>query len=189
MKKNYVKNLCISAVLAALFVALELLSANLGKLVFLDNYQIPISCFPLILASVMVGPIWGTAVGVVGSFVSQLFFGLSWSTIVWMIPTICYSLSVALLFLLFNKSYKSYVLGIEFLFSSLLLSSLNLLAMYFDINVLAVNYGFAFGSNKLLNDLFAVFISLKLIGAIAFAIIFAVIVPPVVKKMKKIIKF
>ena len=189
MRKNYLKNLCISAILAAMFVALELLASNIGKLVFLDNYQIPISCFPLVLASVMLGPVWGTAVGIVGSFISQLFFGLSWSTIVWMMPTICYSLVVALLFLLFKKSYKSYILGFEFLLSSLLLSSLNLFAMYFDINVLQINYGFAFGSNKLLNDFFAIFISFKLIGAIIFAIIFALIIPPIVKKLKKIIRF
>jgi len=181
--------MCVSAIMAALFVALELLAANIGKVVFLDNYQIPISCLPLILASVMFGPLWGTAVGVVGSFLSQIFFGLSWSTIVWMIPTICYSLSVALLFLLFKKSYKPYVLGTELLFSSLLLSALNLLAMYFDINILSVNYGFAFGSNDLLNKLFGVFISLKLIGAVVFAIIFAIIVPPIIEKLKKIIKF
>lgn len=189
MKKDYVKKICVSAVLAALFVALELLSANFGKLVFLDNYQIPISCFPLILASVMLGPVWGTTVGIVGSFLSQLFFGLSWSTIVWMLPTICYSFSVSLLFLLFRKSYKTYILGIQLFLSSLLLSALNLLAMYFDINILAVNYGFLFGSNEFLNGLFGVFVSLKLIGAIAFSIIFAIIVPPVVKNLKKSIKF
>ena len=187
MKKNYVKKLCISAILAALFVALELLSANFGKLVFLDDYQIPISCFPLILASIMLGPAWGTATAIVGSFISQLSFGLSWSTVVWMIPTVCYSLSVALLFLLFKKSYKPYIFGVELLFSSLLLSCLNLIAKYVDINVLMVNYGYPFGTNKLYDSLWAVFITLKLIGAIAFAIIFMIIIPPLVKKLKKIL--
>ena len=189
MKKNYVKKLCLSAIFAALFVALELLSANLGKLVFLDNYQIPIGCFPLILASVMLGPIWGTATGMVGAFVSQLAFGLSWSTVVWMIPTVCYSLSVSLLFLLFKKSYEPYIFGMELLFSSLLLSCLNLVAKYVDINVLMVNYGFPFGTNKLYDSLWGVFISLKLVGALVFAIIFAFTVPPIIKKLKKVLKF
>ena len=190
MKKDYVKNLCKESVLSVLFVALELLSSYIGKIAFLDSYQLPLGCFPLILASVMLGPLWGTAVGVVGSFVSQLAFGLSWSTIVWMIPTVCYSLSVSLLFLLFKKSYKPYIFGIELLFSSLLLSSLNLLAKYVDINVLGVYYGpNEFGTNELLNSLFAVFISLKIIGAIVFAIIFLFIVPPIVNKLKKVIKF
>lgn len=188
MKKNYLKKLCISAIMASLFVALELVAANLGKLVFLDNYQIPISCFPLILASVLLGPAWGTAVGIIGSFLSQLSFGLSWSTVVWMIPTICYSLSVALLFLLFKKSYKTHIFGIALLISSLILSSLNSFAMYFDINILGINYGFTFGGNSLLNNIFGIFISLKIIGAIIFAILFAVIIPPIVKRIKKVVK-
>ena len=43
MKKNYVKKLCICAVLSALYVALELLSSTIGKIAFLDGYQIPIN--------------------------------------------------------------------------------------------------------------------------------------------------
>lgn len=189
MKKNSFKKLCVSAVLAALFVALELLAANIGNIVFLGNYQIPISCFPLILASIMFGTTWGTAVGLIGSFLSQLYYGLSWSTLVWMLPTICYSYIVAFLFLLFKKSYHPFVLGIEFLLSSLVLSALNLLAMFIDINILAVNYGFSFGGSDLINSFLGVFLSVKLIGALIFSIIFAIIVPPIVKRMKKIIKY
>lgn len=188
MKNNYLKKLCVASVLSALFVAFELLAANIGKIVFLDNYQIPISCFPLILASVMLGPLWGTAVGVVGAFLSQLFFGISWATVVWMMPTVCYSFAVAIMFVLFKKSYKTYILAIEFVISSLLLSTLNLIARYVDINILLNNY-MTFGKNELTDSLLAVFISLKFVGAVVFAIVFAIIVPPIVKKLKKVIRF
>lgn len=182
MKKNYVKKVCICAVLAALFVALEMLSSTLGKIAFLDNYQIPISCFPLVLASVMFGFGWGTLTAVVGSFISQLGFGLGWGTLIWMTPTILYTMAVALLYKAFRESDKTYILSIQFFISSILLSILNTIAMYFNNYIYGIPY-------DLLNKIFAVVVSLKLIGAIIFAVIFAFIIPPIVKKLKKLIKY
>ena len=72
MKKNNVKTLSVCSLLSALFVGLELIAMHTGLLTFGNNYQIPISCFPLILASVMFGPAWGTATGLVGAFLSQV---------------------------------------------------------------------------------------------------------------------
>ncbi len=182
MKKNYVKKVCVCALLAALFVALELLSSTLGKIAFLDNYQIPISCFPLVLASVMFGLSWGTLTAVVGSFISQLSFGISWGTLIWMAPTILYTMAVALLYKAFQKSNKTYILSIQFFISSVLLSILNTIAMYINNYIYGIPY-------DLLNKLFAVIISLKLIGAVVFAIVFALIIPPIINKFKKIIRF
>ena len=181
MKKNYIKKLCVCSILAALFVALELLASNLGKIVFLDNYQIPISCFPLILASVMFGFGWGTATAVVGSFVSQLGFGIGWGTLIWMVPTVVYAMSVALLYSLFKKSNKTYILSIQFFVSSIILSALNIVAMFVNNYIYGIPY-------DLLNKLFTVIVSLKLVGAIVFAVIFAIIVPHIIKQLKRFIK-
>lgn len=179
MKKNNVKSLCIASVLAALYVALELIAMYTGILAFGNSYQIPISCFPLILASVMLGPVWGTAVGVVGSFLSQMLspYGISWSSFIWMIPTIAYSLAVALLFIAFKKSYKTPVLAAEFIISSLLLSFLNLAANY-SYNILA----------DFSNILLKLFVPVKLVLAIIFAIVFAIVAPPIIKKLRPFIE-
>ncbi len=182
MKKNNLKKMCVCAVLAALYVALELVASNLGKIAFLDNYQIPISCFPLILASVMFGLGWGTLTAVVGSFISQLGFGIGWGTIIWMAPTVLYAVCVALLYKAFKKSNKTYILSIQFFISSIILSILNTMAMYVNNYIYGIPY-------DLLNKLFAVIVSLKLIGAIVFAVVFAFIIPPIINKLKKIIKF
>ncbi len=177
MKKN-VKSLCISSVLAALYVALELIAMNTGILAFGDNYQIPISCIPLILASVLLGPLWGTAVGIVGSFLAQLLspYGIGWSSLIWMLPTIIYSLSVALLFIAFKKSLKPSVLALQLIISSLLLSLLNI----------AANYSFNFIAD-FSNIFLSLLIPLKLVLSVVFAIIFAVITPPIIKKLKNFI--
>ncbi len=178
--KNYLKSLCVCSVLAALFVALEWLAAYTGKIFFADAYQLPISCFPLIVASIMFGPFWGTMTGIVGSFISQLMlpYPISLSTVLWMIPTICYSLSVALLYLAFKKSNKTYLLSIELVISSLILSFMNVLINYFNNYILDLS-----------NALLKLFLPVKLISAIVSAIIFALIVPPIIKKLKTVFKF
>ena len=179
MKKNYVKKICICSVLAALYVALELLASTFGKIAFLDSYQIPISCFPLIIAAMLFGIRWSFLTALVGSFLSQLSYGISWNTIIWMIPTIIYAITVAVLYKAFKKNNKSYILSIEFFISAVVLSSLNIAAMYLSN---WVTYGDAVAK------FIAIFASLKLIGGIVFAIIFAFIMPIIVKQIKKSIK-
>lgn len=176
-KKLHKMSIC--AVLAAMYVALEILSMQFGKLAFMDNYQLPLGCFPLIIASVMFGPVWGTATGIVGSFLSQVVggYGITWSSLLWMMPTILYSLVVALLYLAFRKSDKTYLLAVEFVISSLCLSLANTAAMFLQ------NY-----ITNLSNALLQLFLPFKLLMAIVFAVIFAVTAPPVITRIKKIIK-
>lgn len=177
MSKNYVKKLCVCSLLAALYVALELLASTFGKIAFLDNYQIPISCFPLILASVMFGFGWGTATAVVGSFISQIGFGLSWNTLLWMAPTVLYAMSVALLYVAFRKNNNPLILGGQFFVSSLLLSCLNTLAMFIS-NWIA----------DLSNGLLKIFLPVKIVAGLFFAILFAIITPSIIRQFRKIIK-
>lgn len=176
MSKNYVKKLCVCSVLAALYVALEWLASTFGKIAFMDNYQIPISCFPLILASIMFGVGWGTTTAVVGSFISQLSYGISWNTLLWMAPTIVYSISVALLYIAFRRSNKPVVLSVQFFASSILLSSLNTLAMFISNWI-----------SDLSNGLLKIFLPLKIVTGIFFAIIFALIMPIIIKRFEKIL--
>ena len=186
--KNYVTKICACALLAALYVPLEWLASEFGVIALLDKYQIPISCFPLILASVMFGVLWGGATALVGSFISQLIIvgsnaGASYATIpIWMAPTIIYALLVALLYKAFKKNNNSILLGAEFFISSLVLSALNIVAMYLDSIIVVWPYDFIKG-------IFGFFVSLKVIGGLLFAVIFAIIVPPIIKKLKKVLKF
>lgn len=181
MKNNYVKKVCICAVMAALFVPLEMLAANFGKIAFLDNYQIPISCFPLIIASVMFGVSWGGATALVAAFVSQLAmgYGINWSTVIWIIPTVVYALTVALLHKVLGKKDSFPLFALELFISAVVLSTLNIGASYLS------NY---ITGGKAVANLIAIFASLKLVGGIAFAVIFAVITPPIIKRIQKTVK-
>ncbi len=178
--KNQLKSLCVCSVLAALYVALEWVASYTGKIFFADAYQLPISCFPLIIASVMYGVFWGGMTGVVGSFISQLLlpYPVSLSTILWMLPTIVYSLSVAVLFIIFKKSQKPYILSAELVFSSLLLSFSNIMINFLNNYILDLS-----------NALLKMFLPVKLISAVISAIVFAVIVPPIIRKLKSVLKY
>lgn len=186
--KTYVTKICICALLAALYVPLEWLASEFGVIALLDKYQIPISCFPLILASIMFGIGWGTATATVGSLISQLIIigtnaGASAVTIpIWMAPTIIYAFLVAFLYQLFKNSDNRILLGVQFFISSLVLSSLNIIALYLDSIIVGWPYDF-------IKSFFGLFVSLKIIGGLLFAIIFAIIVPPIIKKLKSILKF
>ena len=173
--KKQLKSLCVCSVLAALYVALEWIAAYTGKVFFADSYQPPISCFPLIVASMSFGIFWGTMTGLVGSFISQLMlpYPINISTILWMIPTVCYSLSVALLFLIFKKSQKPVILSAELIISSLVLSFMNVIISYLNNYILDLS-----------NALLALFLPVKIISAVISAIVFAIIVPPIIKKLK-----
>ncbi len=177
--KNKLISLCVCSVLAALFVALEWVAMYTGKVFFADTYQLPISCFPLILASVMFGIFWGGMTAIVGSFLSQLvFYSISIESILWMLPTICYGFTVAILYLLFKKSDNPILLAPQLIISSLILSAMNVL----------VNYYFNY-ITSLSNGLLKMFIPVKIASAVISAIIFAIIVPPIIKKLKKVLKF
>ncbi len=181
MKKNYIKKLCICALMAALFVPLEWLASNFGKIVFLDSYQIPISCFPLILISIMLGIRWSVATAIVGSFISQLAmgYGITWTTFLWMIPTVVYALAVAVLYKIFRKNDNRIFLSIILFISAIILSSLNIFASYISNWIT---------SGKAVANLIALFASLKLIGGIIFAVLFAIIIPPIINKIKNFVK-
>lgn len=179
-KTKNLKKLCVCAVLSAMFVALEVISMQIGKLAFMDNYQLPLGCFPLIIASITFGPLWGTATGIVGSFLSQVVggYGITWSSFLWMLPTIIYSFTVAILYIAFKKSDKTPILVLELVISSLFLSFCNTAVNFLQ------NY-----ITDLSNALLKIFLPLKLIMAITFAVIFAIVTPALIKKIKKVIKF
>ena len=171
-----IKKLCGSAVMAALFVALEYLSATLGKMLFSDSYQLPLGCFPLLLAAVLYGPLWASGAAFVGAFLSQVItYGVDWSTLLWILPTVIYTLSAALLYIAFRRNNNRLLLGAEFFVCSIILSVLNV----------AVNYIFNYVQN-LSNALLKVFLPIKLGFGLVFAFVFAVIVPPIVNRIRKL---
>ena len=64
-----------------MYVALCFLKIRIGTL------QITVSSLPVIIGGLLFGPLWGFAVGFVGSFFEQLLnYGIDFTTILWLIP-------------------------------------------------------------------------------------------------------
>jgi len=80
--KMLTKQLCINAVLIALFVVLDLYALKIG-----NNMKVTFSGLPIIIASIYYGPVQGLAVGLIGAFIGQLVqYGIGITTFLWIIP-------------------------------------------------------------------------------------------------------
>ena len=176
MNKNTVK-ICICAVLSALYVGLDLLAVSLSA-PFGGTLKLSVSGLPVIIAAILFGPLWAGAVGFVGAFIGQMLsYGFTATTILWVCPATFRGIVMGLLFLLFNKSLKPYILVIETIVSSLLVTAINTFVMYVDAKI--YHYPVALFGISLVN---------RIIAGVITAVIFAIIVPPIIKLTKKAIK-
>ena len=131
--QNKLHRITIDAMLAALFVGLSYLAADLGVIKFTFA---PIA---IILAAFLFGPSDGFAVALVGATLEQLIkYGVSVTLPLWVIPALARGLLVGFGALLFRRamseSKKKTVIftALITLVSSLVVTTLNTPVMYFD---------------------------------------------------------
>ena len=176
MNKNTLK-ISICAVLSAMYVGLDLLAVSLSA-PFGGTLKISVSGLPVIIAAILFGPLWGGAVGFVGAFIGQMLsYGFTATTILWVMPATLRGIAMGLLFILFKKSLQPYILVIETVLSALLVTAINTLVMYIDAKI--YKYPVTLLGIALVN---------RILAGIITAIVFAVIVPPIIKLVKKAIR-
>lgn len=170
--KTYLKTLCVQAVMVALFVVLDLISIKMG------NIKITFGGLPIILCSILYGPVSGMAVGLLGSFLGQLFsYGITATTILWILPAGIRGLSVGLLYRAFHRSEKIWVLGAEICATSLLVTVLNTLVNYIDSVVYGYSYVLALGTSVF-----------RLISSVITAVAYTLVTPLILKAVRKVIQ-
>ncbi len=175
-KKQIVK-ICVCAMLSAFYVGLDIIAVSVSA-PFGGTIKISISGLPVIIAAMIFGPIWGGAVGFVGAFLGQLItFGMGTTTLLWVLPATLRGIIMGFLFILFKYNLKPYILCVETVISSLIVTAANTFAMYVDAKV--YKYSFLLFGIGLVNR-----IVVGIITAVAFAIILPIILPYI----KKIIK-
>ena len=77
------KRIAIDGIMAALYVVLGFISLDLGMV------KISVEELPVMLAGLMLGPVDGMIVGGLGTLICQLIrYGVSATTILWMLPYI-----------------------------------------------------------------------------------------------------
>ena len=167
------KRLTSDAMLIAIYSVLSILTP-----IKIENFKFTFEAFPILVASLLLGPVDGLIVGGVGSLVYQLLFsgyGLTATTLLWVLPHAISGLVVGL-----YASYKKYELkhieiGFISIVSAIIVTTLNCLALYADSNM----YGYyspvlVFGN-----------IALKILTGIILAIIYSSVLPKLLSFLKK----
>ena len=179
MEKNnlFVKKLCFCAVMSALYVGLDFLSTALSA-PFSMSFKISLNAFPVIVAAVCFGPVWGAATGFIGAFIGQLItYGITATTLLWTLPAVIRGLAVGLMFIAFKKSLKRLPLILNCVISALLVTACNTVVMYIDSKI----FGYPAA-------LFGIMLLSRILSGIATSAVIAVILPPIVRKIKAIAK-
>ena len=167
------KRLTTLAMLIAVYSVLSFLTP-----IKLANFKFTFEAFPILVASLLLGPVDGLIVGGVGSFIYQLLFsgyGITATTILWIIPHAISGFVVGL----YAKSRKQNLNFKKIVFisiiSSLLVTILNVLALYIDSKIYGY-YSFALVFGNLL---------FKIIAGIMLAIVYSGVLPKLINFLKK----
>lgn len=162
------------AMLIAVYCVLSILTP-----VKIANFKFTFEAFPILVAALFSGPIDGLIVGGIGSFIYQLFFsgyGITATTPLWILPHALSGLFVG--FYARSKNYKlerKQIIMIS-IASALLVTALNLLALYVDSKLYGY-YSFALVFGNLL---------LKIAAGIILAVIYSSILPKLLAYLKKL---
>ena len=120
----------------------------------------------------------GAATGFVGAFLGQLItYGFSATTLLWVLPAVARGLVFGLLFKAFKGSLKPYILCIETVISALVVTAINSIVMYID----SIVYSYT-------SVILGIALVNRIIAAVITSVIFALVLPPILKALKKIIK-
>lgn len=170
MRDGKTRRLATDAMLCAIYVVLSLLSANL------PDIKVSLDSLPILVGAMLLGPVDGLAVGLLGSFISQMLtYGFSVTTPLWMLPAGVRGLMVGLYAK--RHGFELSLGQTEFItiLSALTVTVLNTGAKYAD----SIIYGYysrayVFGS-----------LALRIVLGIITAAALAAILPTLLRGLKK----
>ena len=177
MQKNRIKKICLCAIMSALYVGLDYLAVSVSA-PFGGTLKLSISGLSVLIISYFLGPFWAAATGFVGAFLGQMIsYGFTATTVLWALPAMVRGLSAGFLFILFKKRLKPITLIPQIILSSLLVTAVNTAVMYIDARV--YHYSVVLLGVSLVN---------RISAAILTSILFAVVLPSIIKALQKNLK-
>ena len=179
MQKNMkLKLMCLAAVMAALYVGLDFLSES-ASAVFGGSMKISLSGLPVVVVAIVAGPFWGAVTGFIGEFIIQLwFYGLTPTTLLWVLPAVARGLVMGWLFRAFKRSTHPALLTLETVLSSIVVTALNTVGILIDQTI----YGYS--------TYIATFamIPMRVLTGVLSDILFSLLLPIILRPLKKFIK-
>lgn len=145
----------------------------------LDNFKFTFEAFPILVAGLLYGPVEGLTVGFFGSFIYQVFFsgyGFTPTTLLWVIPHAASGLFTGLIAKKKKFELSSVQITVIAVASAVLVTTLNTAAMYLASKMEGwYTASYVFGT-----------IVYRYITGIILAVIFALILPKLIERLKKI---
>ena len=168
--KNKLFKFVFCSICVALFFSLDFLSIKVGP------FKFTVSGIAIIVVSLYYGPIEGSIVGLLGSFIGQLLngYGLTPTTILWVLPAFVRGLYIGLFNLdkkLVDKKWKYVIVLIT---SALIVTLLNTVTLYVDSKM------FGYYTKEL------VFGSLiyRILSSLIICILYIVVCPSIVRALR-----
>lgn len=164
-----IRKLTINSLLIAMCAILGSFSIDLG------NIKISLETIPVILAGLLFGPFEGMSVGFVGTFIYQLLrYGISVTTILWMLPYMICGLIIGFYSKINNYSLNKKQMIFIIVIAELVVTSLNTIVLYIDSKIFGYySYAYIFGS-----------LVFRYISCILRSIVFASIMPSLIDLLK-----
>ena len=140
--------------------------------------KISLVSLPVLIGGIVFGAVDGALIGGVGTFIYQLVaYGLEWSTVLWLLPYIAAGLIAGLMSKKwgYNPNQKQMILiNIVVAIAITLVNTLSLIIYY---QVLKIDKAILFTS-----------LPSKILTAVIRAVLFAFIIPPLAKAIKKVVR-
>lgn len=163
------RRLTTNAVGIALFILLSYLSVELVV------FKLSFASFPIIVVSLLFGCVDGMAVGGVGEFIHQLLtYGLTPTTVLWVLPALVRGLIVGLYAQRHGFALSLKQTAVIVLVSSLVVTALNTMVWYADAAIVGYPIEFTFAS-----------IVLRFVNSIVTAAILTAVSPQAVNLIRK----
>lgn len=156
--------------LAAMVAVLGYVSLDLG------NIKLSFESLPIAIGAMLFGPLDGFAVAGVGTFIYQILrYGFSATTFLWILPYCVYGIIVGAYAKRHNFRLSLKELIPIIVISEIVVTLLNTGVMYIDSKIYGY-YSFAY--------IFGTFV-LRIVVSVARGIAFALVIPPIVKPIRK----
>ena len=170
-EKFTARKLVLLAMLTAVYVILCLVGT-----IRLWWMNVSVATLPLILASLLFGPVGGLFVGLLGSFLEQLLnYGLMATTVLWLVPNTVRGLLLGAYFKKKNYRPSRVQLVGALTVAALLTTALNTLVMYLDSVVQGYySYAYVFGG-----------VVTRVVAGVITAVVMAFVAPPVVGLLER----
>ncbi|MBR0208710.1 MAG: folate family ECF transporter S component [Oscillospiraceae bacterium] len=173
MTINKTKRLVIDAMLAAMCFVLSRYAS-----ITLPTVKISFDSLPVLVAALLLGPLDGMAVGLIGRFFEQLFsqYGLTVTTPLWILPHALRGLLVGLYARRHAYQLEKKQLYFITTAAALLVTALNTLVQYIDSRVFSYSYVAALPT-----------LLLRIVLGILTAVLFAGILPGILAPLRKML--